>query len=120
DGLPCHLDIDEAPVDRVVASIGMLRGVDVDHLVLLETDPVAQSPLPLVEREAVLGWRWPGRSTHRAYLSRNLRTASLTVSPLSSAFILAASHTRSLTRTTRFFIGSRGMKALYSDAYANA
>lgn len=49
-------------------------------------------------------------SHHRTYLSRNLRTASLTVSLRSSARFLTASQSASGTRITRDFIGFLTMR----------
>jgi len=54
------------------------------------------------------------------YLSRNLRTASLTVSPFSSARCMAADHSASGTRMTRDFIGFFGMVQQYHAAHTNA
>lgn len=53
------------------------------------------------------------------YLSRNLRTASLTVSPLSSARSRARSHNGSGTRITRRTIGIFGMGQAYRAVQTN-
>lgn len=64
-------------------------------------------------KDVLLRLRPRDTAAHRLYLSKNLRTASLTVSPLSSALCFAADHNLSGTRITRDFIGSLGMGQVY-------
>ena len=77
--------------------------VDVRHVT--QMFEVEYAPCLHVRLECVTAGRALNGDAHFVYLSRNLRTASLTVSSRWAARTFAAAHSRSETRTTLLRIG---------------